>query len=391
MKEEARCNCQPHDTLTRHARPSFLVAGSLAPLWHLINDHAALPDGLVPTPCQFAPLPAQAVPRSCIPPSKDYAQTILRRLLPLVGLGLALLATVVILWTRSRPAVSPRIAASAPPPPALLVSSPPTPPAQPPVPEQPYPHVVTRAGNVIVVAPDSIRPDGTYDVIIHFHGIHPALEPALRESRLNAVLLILELGIGPEIYGQRFFFPEATEQLLKGLRRHVREAYGVSDPKESRLAISAWSAGCGAVGQILRQPRILDRVDAFLLSDALHAAFIDPKHRIPSPERLAPYLWLAQEAIAGRRLFGITHSAIQTGDYASTTETADWLRHQLGLKSESLVSGDGPVTRSQKGSLFILGYPGDDRRAHARQQWMLGRTLWVELAKRWDGRVPPKP
>ncbi|HEY5955702.1 MAG TPA: hypothetical protein VIV60_04080, partial [Polyangiaceae bacterium] len=44
------------------------------------------------------------------------------------------------------------------------------------------PSKLTRAANIIVWHPAAVEPDGSYDVIVHFHGVQTALEPAMREA-----------------------------------------------------------------------------------------------------------------------------------------------------------------------------------------------------------------
>ena len=96
-----------------------------------------------------------------------------------------------------------------------------------------------------------------------------------------------------------------------------------------RVILGGWSAGCGAIRQILKTPESYARVDTVLLIDGIHTDYVDGK---PGPleskigsGNLDIWLQLGRDAIAGRKRVLITHSEIFPGTFASTTETADYL------------------------------------------------------------------
>jgi len=80
------------------------------------------------------------------------------------------------------------------------------------------------------------------------------------------------------------------------------------------------------------------------------------------PGNLAIWLQLARDAMAGRKRLIVTHSEIFPGTYASTTETADYLLAQLGLRRRAVLKW-GPwnaaAQRGRAGKFRILGYAGN--------------------------------
>ncbi|MGC4068012.1 MAG: hypothetical protein QM784_25860 [Polyangiaceae bacterium] len=249
----------------------------------------------------------------------------------------------------------------------------------------------TRSGNFVLWTDQALRDDGTYDAVIHFHGIPQALAPALRESGLAAVVLVLEGGLTTDDYKQAFGLSGTLSRLLASLRVQVSAIAGGREVREHRVAVSAWSAGSGAILPMLKRPEESDGLDAVILADGLHASFVDPRRRKIGDAQLEPIRAFATEAVEGRRFFGITHTAIRTPNFGSTTETAARLLEMLDLSPIHVLDppdeGVGPraTTRTERGDLIVLGFAGEDRRAHAEQQWALGRTLWKRLAKRWGG------
>lgn len=254
----------------------------------------------------------------------------------------------------------------------------------------PLPSKLTRAANVIVWHPDAVEQDGSYDVIVHFHGVQMALEPAMREAGLRAVLLIVNDGLVAESYRDGHGAPGTLTHLLDALHQHVAEAFHRDDVHARRVAVSAWSAGFGAVAPMLRRSDDVGRIDAVLVSDGVHSSFTDLRRRVIADNQLNSVVAFAKRAIARDKLFAVTHTSIQTPDFASTTETAQKLLDLLGLTPNMILDkrpgqDPRPTSMIEKGDFVLMGFAGNDKHAHAVQQWALGRTLWARLAERWNG------
>jgi hypothetical protein len=88
------------------------------------------------------------------------------------------------------------------------------------------------------------------------------------------------------------------------------------------------------------------------------------------PEKMEGFLRFAREAVAGRKQMIVTHSAQRPEDYASTTETADYLISQLGGVRESVTEewpgGLKLLSRFRKGRLSVYGFAGDTAVDHMR-------------------------
>jgi hypothetical protein len=253
----------------------------------------------------------------------------------------------------------------------------------------PFDRVMSKAGNTVLIPADCLPWDGPYDVILHFHGVYTALEPALAESGLAAVMVITEDGVGARAYSQKYQFEESLDWLLRGVQAVMQERCPMPGRRIGRVALSAWSAGYAAVYQILSWPKNVERVDAVLLEDGLHSRLNDDG--TIAERDMRPFVEFAREAVAEHKLMAITHSAIVTDGYASTTETTDYLLESLGIER---VSEPGTVNRygmaltssADEGALHLRGYPGDDRAAHGAHQRALGVTLLPLLREWWSTR-----
>jgi hypothetical protein len=72
--------------------------------------------------------------------------------------------------------------------------------------------------------------------------------------------------------------------------------------------------------------------------------------------------------VAGKKYFVVTHTQIVPPDYASTTETADYLLHGLQIKRQESRKV-GPIltqqlTEARVGKFILVGYEGDTAADH---------------------------
>jgi hypothetical protein len=226
-----------------------------------------------------------------------------------------------------------------------------------------------------------------YDLLIHFHGAPPVLESAFERSGIDGVLVVYNWGIGSGAYEDPFAAPGTFSQVLASITAGVRELCPTAAAPK-RIGLSAWSAGYGAVWRILDREGDAARVDSVLLSDGLHAGFVgNERERHVNPAQMAAFELFAEQAVADKRLFAITHSTIET-PYASTTETAQYLLDAAGV-DRITVSMPGPrpdmqlTSRADRGSLHVRGFAGQDKPAHANQLYAFGDLLLPYLRERW--------
>ena len=115
-------------------------------------------------------------------------------------------------------------------------------------------------------------------------------------------------------------------------------------PLARTLTLVGFSAGHGAVRAILREPRHFARVDAVLLLDGMHTSYVPEGTVLANggtldTTNLVAFVAFARAAMRGEKRFLVTHSEIFPGTFASTTETADWLLHALGLQRTPVLRG----------------------------------------------------
>jgi hypothetical protein len=250
--------------------------------------------------------------------------------------------------------------------------------------------IVTPSGRVVFLPNGCRTASRPFDLLLHFHGAPTAVEPAFERSGIDGVLGIVNLGIGSGAYETALQMPGSFDELVTRFTLALHEMCPGTTASPRRIALSGWSAGYGAVFRVLDRERDARRIDAVLLADGLHASLdLTSKYeRHVSVDHMAPFTAFADEAVAGKKLFAITHSQITT-PYASTTETADFLLAQEGVaRVPTNVAPPRPgmnmKTRADAGGLHVLGFAGNNEEAHCDHLHAFGETLLPYLKERWS-------
>lgn len=203
-------------------------------------------------------------------------------------------------------------------------------------------------------------------VVLAFHCGNwiPELACAKLEHPLPCVSF--QLGSGSGRYAKPFQDdPALVHQIIEGVEKELKV-------KINKLVLVGWSAGYGAIAELLKVQQLPASIDSVLLIDGLHASYVDGK---PGPQEsnivadsLQPFLQFARQAVVGEKRFIILHSEIFPGTFASTTETADWLIGQLGIKRTAVLRW-GPMKTQQlgettQGQLQIRAFAGNSAPDH---------------------------
>jgi hypothetical protein len=166
----------------------------------------------------------------------------------------------------------------------------------------------------------------------------------------------------------------------------IAEAESKSGVKFSEIDLGGWSAGCSAEEAILNDPTSYSRITRVLCIDGVHTGYVNGK---PGPLEsqiltagLQPWVKFGRDAIAGKKCLIITHSEIFPGTFASTTETADYLLRQWGLKPHAVLKW-GPMqtqilSETQAGRLLLVGFAGNSGPDHLDEMESLPEYLkWL--------------
>jgi hypothetical protein len=257
------------------------------------------------------------------------------------------------------------------------------------------------AGAVLTFPPSFSSPDGVYDLILHLNGNTALVEESYASSGLNAVIVVLNLGVGSGVYEDRFADPAAFRLILMRAQ-DLMVARGLKNARLGRVGLSGWSAGYGGIRRILEDPDNFARVNAILLYDAIHVGY-DPYTKRVKPGQFEPFRRFAQNAAEGKALLSITHSEIETYGYYSTRTTTNLLLEAVGVARTATdqaqplpnlpamyhVVPDAdmkplrPLSEAHHGGLHVRGYAGDGPAAHMLHLVQMSTTALPDLVAYW--------
>ena len=271
----------------------------------------------------------------------------------------------------------------------------------------PYaPYLKTRGlipGRIAIPQQGGHTADMGFDVVVHFHG-GEAVRKTFVQVVSGVVFVAVDLGLGSGAYSRGFGDPGRWPRFKAEIGRALREHTGDDRAHIRHLALTSWSAGYGAVNQILKQHG--DRgIDAVVLLDSMHVGqnYAWPRRdgslQSLSAEPLRALFDFAAKAVEGEKIFVLTHSNIVPPDYASSRQSADLLLHELKLKrspQERRVGFMDQLTTVDQGHFHVWGYAGRYEKAHCAHTTLLGPIVHDLLESVWetppmDRDVPPTP
>lgn len=227
--------------------------------------------------------------------------------------------------------------------------------------------------------PARYAPTQDIDIMVHFHGYDPVVEREFNEANVYSALVIVNYNGFSSVYSGPFSNPTKLEGILNEAVQEVGAARNVAQPRLGKVILSAFSAGYGATREILKSGRYDSMVSDVLLLDGLHSGYVNGNQ--PNPLQMAPFVAFAQKATRGldHRMI-ISHSSIVPPNYASTTETADYLISQVGAASTpetgNNVAGMRKLRSADLGHFHVYGFKGgvaSDHVDHLQQM-----ALWLK-------------
>ncbi|MCI0515347.1 hypothetical protein L0128_19200 [candidate division KSB1 bacterium] len=245
-------------------------------------------------------------------------------------------------------------------------------------------------GKIEVFVPASIMPVQKFNLWFHFHGAGYIVEDAAQRLRkMKLVAVTLNFGAGSRAYSQPFLEPKNFLSLIDSLQLSLALQLGHA-VQVPRVILSGFSAGYGAIRQILQTPENSARVQAVLLLDGIHASY-QPEGQVLADggqieaANLATFLQLAQDAVQPQsaKRFLITHSEVFPGTFVSTTEAGDYLLQALNLKRKAVLewgpNGMQQLSVVKKNHFALLGFAGNTAPDHGDHLHSMAHFLKILL------------
>jgi hypothetical protein len=259
--------------------------------------------------------------------------------------------------------------------------------------------VKLQVGTLIIPASEAKR-QMQPQVLVFFHGDAQVVTRELAASGLPGALVVINYNGLSAAYAKPFSDAGLFASVLDDALTQCK-AFGMAaaDAGWGQVRVGSFSAGFGAVRQLLKEQKYVDRIDAILCADSVYAGLKSGETgRAVDPADMAGFRRFAELAAQGKKTFVVTHSQLHTPSYASTVETAeDLIVHVKAQRRTIDAAGTAPssgsasgaaegtaegikvLTRADKGRFHVVGCAGDDGQAH--MQHLHNLSAWLKMLK----------
>lgn len=175
-----------------------------------------------------------------------------------------------------------------------------------------------------MVCPDEPFVDEDLNYNVFFH-IRPG--SGTRNTYLNSIYVMAEAGgMGSSQNTQTFGNKSWLNMQLDTIDQRLSKLF--PGAKRNKLGLCSFSGGYEAVGKLIEDEEIFDKLDAVVILDGIH----EGKRGNPDPKRMEKWLKLAEYcANHNDKQFIFLYTAVDPGTYCSTSDSAYYLIDKLGL------------------------------------------------------------
>lgn len=224
------------------------------------------------------------------------------------------------------------------------------------------------------------------EVLVHFHGAPETVKKAYARSEFTGVLAVVNFPGLSRAYSQPIVDnPQLFNQVLQEAAWTVALASGKLEPVQwKHVHVSCFSAGYGAVRELLKVPATFDQIESLTTADSIYAGLSQEQPtRQVDEQNMRDFLRFAELAAQSKKTFVLSHSAEPT-PYASTTETADYLLHSLKLARQPnqtlRLDTLQQETEARQGRFLVLAFQGITGQDHMKHLHQVD-LLWNQMLR----------
>jgi len=230
--------------------------------------------------------------------------------------------------------------------------------------------------------PTGWKPRKKNQLWVHFHTAAWFIIRELQRAKITEPILVFNLGQGSSTYAKPF----ASVGSFKPWLAQAQVAVGPID----RLHFTSFSAGYGAVRQLIQDADVLKKLRTVILADSMYGS-LDPTQsgRVVLREHATCWNPLIELARKGKTIVIMTTSQITPETYAGTWELGLAMAKEQGLmmtevpenSHRAAVGSQRLLRRLDDGRWFVWSYAGDQAVAHVTHPRHLAELI-VESQRR---------
>lgn len=218
------------------------------------------------------------------------------------------------------------------------------------------------AGNkATVFVPEGWRPRRNNRVCLHFHSAPWYVVSQYQRTSLKDPVVAFNFGQGSTTYARPFESPLSWNLWVKEIESVLRSRMGA-------LVVTSFSAGYGAVRNLIKQEGFLSKLETVVLSDSMYGSYSTP--RTPLGDHVACWKPLADRARAGKTTVVMTCSTIEPETYCGTHEISRALVQSYGKEMTNITGTEGDqrlLRRYDEAKWHVWHYDGKTPTAHMTQ------------------------
>lgn len=210
-------------------------------------------------------------------------------------------------------------------------------------------------GTTVMIPENPVKPDGSVDMVFQIRGIAGGDIKSAAKIGVNAVIVSMERGgIGSLANTQAYGSPRVINEAVGKILSNLKQMYPGKNLHLGKLTISSFSGGGGATANLL-----VNRDQLTKGTQSPKFVFIDGLHTDLNSNTMKGIVDFANQVksdpSAGE--LNIVHTAVKPSGYHSTTETADYILNQTGVKRQRVgeqSDGRQPVSMANSGGLKVI-------------------------------------
>ncbi len=239
-------------------------------------------------------------------------------------------------------------------------------------------HLEALEGTLFVPDYFQLKP-GPVPLLLHFQGARWLAEANFYQARVPGVLYTSSLkGLSRAFQGP-FRDPSHFGAILADMEKKLSTLSPAGKVRVGKIGITSFSAGYGAVREILKRKEYFDRIDYLVMADSIYASYLSPDLRVPPIGQMADFIRFAQAAVLGKKVMVVTHSHYLPGAYCGTWETADMILACVGgkrMKVREYTKRGIPIDfRFDRAGFHLLAADEATAVIHADTLYMIGELL----------------
>ena len=252
-------------------------------------------------------------------------------------------------------------------------------------------NIPSVGAGIFVKCPDNPIINGKYNV---FFQIRSGYNPT--KAGINTILVEAEAGgKGSSENTERFGNSDWIKKQLGIIQMILSKKFG--NVSLGKLGLGSFSGGYDAVGKIIADPTINDKISGLVILDGIHYG----KRGKPDPNGLKPWVDFANKVKDDpTKKMVIVHTSVDPGTYASSTDTANYINKNVGAqktKTDKSYNGIVPASISNNGGYtaiqlydqkdpnkFGYGYTENEMKSQHIQAAKSLKSIWGEYLKDWN-------